>query len=136
MEEKEIKQIEAISEEEIISRLMVEYKAPEKVYLVERLNVPFELKGLTEKEITKIKEQCTYRGVLNANEFDAGLIVAAVTNFKFNNEQLLKHYTVSSAKELVRRILLAGEIVGLTQAILKLSGFGNSVEEVEFIKKK
>lgn len=128
------KQVQQLSEEEILNRLMGEYKAPEKAYFIERLNIPIELKGLTEKEISKLRVQCTYDGKIDNNEFDAALIYASTTNFNWNNEKLLNAHQSSSGKELIRKILLAGEITILTRKVLELSGFTSKINEVELIK--
>lgn len=132
MQEK--KQIQQMSEEEILGKLMGEYTAPRKTYFIDRLQIPIEMKGLTEKEISKLRVQCTYDNKLDSNEFDAALIYASTTNFNWNNEKLLNAHQASSGKELIRKILLAGEITSLTRIVLELSGFTSSVNEVEVIK--
>ena len=55
MQEK--KQIQQMSEEEILGKLMGEYTAPRKTYFIDRLQIPIEMKGLTEKEISKLRVQ-------------------------------------------------------------------------------
>lgn len=135
-------QILNMKEEDILSKLMGTYEVPEATVFIERMGIPVTLKGLSEREISKIRKECTYiRKVkgnkeekLDANEFDAGLIIAATTNFDWNYKQLLDSAKASDGKAFIRKKLLAGEISSLTDKILELSGFGNELEEVEDIK--
>lgn len=127
-------EISKMTEEDILNKLMGEYVAPTKEYLIERLQIPIVMKGLTEKEISKIRVQCIYNNKLDSNEFDAALIYASTTNFNWNNEKLLNAHHASSGKELIRKILLAGEITSLTRIVLELSGFTSSISLVDEIK--
>lgn len=120
-----------MTEEEILNKLIGGCEAPKSTFLLKRLGVQITLKGLTEKEISILKVQCTYDRKLNEDEFNSALILAATTNFNWNNEKLLNAYGASSGKALIGKILLAGEIVNLTRLILELSGFSNSIEKVE-----
>lgn len=132
-----------LKESEIIKKLMGTFEVPEATFVIERLGIPINIKGLTEKEISQIRKDCTYnrkgRGgkieeKLDGNEFDAGLIVAATTNFDWNNKDLLDSAKTSDGKQFIRRKLLAGEISSITDKILELSGFNNELEEAEDIK--
>lgn len=77
-----------MTEEDIINRLMEPDEVPEATYFIERLGIPVTLKGLSEKEINKIKRQCTYtrkeRGKrikeLDDEEFNAALIETATVS--------------------------------------------------------
>lgn len=132
-----------MKEEDILAKLMGDYEVPTGTYPLKRLGIPLSLKGLTEKEISKIRKECTYTRKLrggkteekfDGNEFDAGLIVAATTNFDWNNPKLLDSEKASSGKQYIRKKLLAGEISAVTDKILELSGFNNELEEAEDIK--
>lgn len=136
-------QILSMKEEDILAKLMGTYETPTTTVILDRLGqIPVTLKGLTEKEISNIKKECTYsRKVkgqtiekLNGNEFDAGLIIAATTNFNWNNPKLLDSIKASDGKQFIRKKLLAGEISALTDKILELSGFNSELEEAEDIK--
>ena len=135
-------QILNMKEEDILSKLMGTFETPEATVFIDRMGIPVTLKGLSEKEISKIRKECTYtrkvKGKIeerfDGNEFDAGLIIASTTNFDWNNKQLLDSAKASDAKAFIRKKLLAGEISSLTDKILELSGFGNELEEVEDIK--
>lgn len=136
-------QIINMKENDILSKLMGTFEVPEATFIIDRLGIPVNLKGLTEKEISKIRKECTYtrkgkggkiEEKLDGNEFDAGLIIAATTNFDWNNKELLESSKASDGKQFIRKKLLAGEISLLTDKILELSGFNNELEEVEDIK--
>lgn len=143
MEKMTDEQILNMKESDILSKLMGTFEVPEATFIVERLGIPVNLKGLTEKEISKIRKDCTYsrkgRGgkveeKFDGNEFDAGLIVAATTNFDWNSKDLIDSAKASDGKQFIRKKLLAGEISALTDKILELSGFNSELEEAEDIK--
>jgi Phage XkdN-like protein. len=132
-----------MKEEDILTKLMGTYEVPTATVFIERMGIPVTLKGLSEKEISKIRKDCTYsrkaRGgkieeKFDGNEFDAGLIVAATANFDWNNTKLIDSAKSSDGKQFIRKKLLAGEISSLTDKILELSGFNDELEEVEDIK--
>lgn len=143
MEKVTDEQILNMKEEDILSKLMGSYEVPTATVILDRLGqIPVTLKGLTEKEISKIRKECTYTRKIkgnieekyDSNEFDAGLIVAATTNFDWNNKNLLDSVKASDGKQFIRKKLLAGEISSLTDKILELSGFNSELEEAEDIK--
>lgn len=136
-------QILNMKEEDILAKLMGTYDVPTATVILDRLGqIPVTLKGLTEKEISKIKKDCTYsrkskgktEEKFDGNEFDAGLIIAATTNFNWNDPKLLDSVKASDGKQFIRKKLLAGEISSLTDKILELSGFNSELEEAEDIK--
>ncbi len=135
-------QISIMKEEDIISKLMGTYEVPTVTVALERIGIPLTLKGLSSKEISKIRKECTYprkvKGKIEekfeGSEFDAGLIVAATTNFNWNTQALLDHHKASDAKQLVRKMLLAGEISTITDQIMEVSGYNDDLEELEDIK--
>lgn len=143
MEKTTEQDILGMKEADILAKLTGEYEVPTATIFIERIGIPIKLKGLTEKEISKIRKDCTYQRKikggrveekLDGNEFDAGLIIASTTNFNWGDKQLLDSMKVSDGKQFIRKKLLAGEISSLTDKILELSGFNNEFEEVEDIK--
>lgn len=131
-----------MKEKDILSKLMGEYETPTITVALDRIGIPLTLKGLSSKEISTIRKECTYsRKVkgnieekLNGSEFDAGLIVAATTNFNWKAQELLDHHKASDGKQLVRKLLLAGEISSITSKIMEVSGYNDELEEIEDIK--
>lgn len=135
-------QILNMKEEDILKQLMGEEELPTVTVILDRLKIKLILKGLTEKEISSIRRECSvrkkvrgiYEEKLNSAEFDAGLIVAATTNFNWNNPKLLESKRASDGKQYIRNKLLAGEISNLVSKILDLSGYNDEIEDVEDIK--
>lgn len=132
-----------MKEQDILSKLMGTFEVPEITVVLERLGkIPVTLKGLSSKEISKIRKECTYTRKVKGraeekfegSEFDAGLIVAATTNFKWDEPKLLEAHKASDGKQLVRKLLLAGEISLLTDKIMEVSGYEDELEELDDIK--
>ncbi len=131
-----------MKEKDIVSKLMGTYEIPTVTVALDRLGIPLKLKGLTSKEIGKIRKECTYQVKLknkiedrtDSSEFDAGLVATATTNFDWNAKELLAHHKSSDAKQLIRKMLLAGEIAVITDKIMEISGYSDELEEIEDVK--
>ncbi|WP_315074515.1 phage tail assembly chaperone [uncultured Clostridium sp.] len=131
-----------MKEKDILSKLMGTYEVPTATVLLDRIGIPLKLKGLSSKEISSIRKECTYTRKVkgkfeekfDGSEFDAGLVVAATTNFKWNSKELLDYHKASDAKQLIRKMLLAGEISLITDKIMEVSGYNDDLEEIEDIK--
>ncbi len=131
-----------MKENEIINKLMGTYEAPKVTVILDRLGIPVELKGLTRKEMDRIKKECTRTRKVSGKteekldnaEYDAGIVVGATQNIDWNSPKLLESASVSDGKQFIMRKLLAGEISALASKVLDLSGFGDELEEAEDIK--
>lgn len=131
-----------MKEKDILSKLMNTYEVPTATVILDRIGIPVTLKGLSSKEISTIRKECTYQRKikgnleekLNGSEFDAGLIVAATTNFDWKSPELLDYHKASDGKQLIRKMLLAGEISLITDKIMEVSGYNDELEEIEDIK--
>jgi len=131
--------LEHLSEEEKINRLLSIEDLPEKTVMLDRVQVPVTLKALTGKQVFKIREMCTYRkekkGKVIENfdeeQFNAALVVAATISPNWGDQKLLAKYKASEAEEVVKRILLAGELASLADIVLELSGFYTDLSEVK-----
>lgn len=145
MEKLNDEQIMNMKEKDILAKLMGTFKTPTVTVVVEIEGlgqIPVKLKGLSSKEISKIRKECTYtrkvKGTieekLDGAEFDAGLIFAATTNFNWNDSGLVEYHKSSDGKQLIRKILLAGVISSLTDKIMEVSGYNDELEEIEDIK--
>lgn len=130
----------ASKEEDILAKLMgEEFETPKGKATLERLGIQLELKGLTGDELGRIRKECTrkrkvngkWEEKLNNAEYDAGVIIAATTNFNWNNQKLLSKFEMSDGKQFIIKKLLAGEKNALVEAILQLSGFGEDLEITE-----
>ena len=132
----------AMKEEDILAKLMGTHEVPTAIIEIPRLGIDIELKGLTERQISRIREECTTKkkisgkleSKINNADFDAGIIVIATVNFDWNNKKLVDSVQASDGKAFIRKTLLAGEISFLANKVLELSGFNDELEEKEDIK--
>ncbi|MFL0165595.1 phage tail assembly chaperone [Candidatus Clostridium helianthi] len=142
MKKNEKDEVLAMKEEDILAKLLETHDVPVAIIQVPRLGVEIQLKGLTEKEISRLREECTTKRKINGRnetklnnaDFDAALIVGATTNFNWNNPKLIDPLNLSDGKAYIRKKLLAGEISFLANKVLELSGFNDELEEKEDIK--
>lgn len=131
-----------MTEEDIINKLLEPSDVPERTYALDRLGIQITLKGLSEKEIQRIRKECTtetkHRGQrlkeLNDEEFNAALIEKATVKPNWSDKRLLAALNLSSGREVIKRRMLAGEMVALGDKVMELSGFDDELEEVEGIK--
>lgn len=146
LEEKDLDMTEdemlEMTEDDIINKLLEPTEVPERTYALDRLEIQVTLKGLSEKEIQRIKRECTVtvksRGgrtkELNEEEFNAALIEKATIRPNWSNKKLLDQLGLSSGREVIKRRLLAGEMVALGDKVMELSGFDDELEELDTIK--
>ncbi|MCC3374735.1 hypothetical protein [Cohnella sp. REN36] len=130
---------ETMTEEQMLQRLLDADTLPERTVLLERLGVPVKLRGLTGKQVFSIRERSTERKEkrgqtierLDEELFNVSLIAAATTSPSWGASQLLAKFGASSAEEVIKRILLAGELSALGDVVLDLSGFNTELEDVK-----
>lgn len=128
-----------MTEEDIINKLMEPTEVPKATYFIERVGIPVTLKGLSEKEINRIKRECTYtrkekgRKVkeLDDEEFNAALIESATIKPNWNDNRLLDSLKASDGRQVIRKKFLAGETSAMGDKILELSGFDEDLEEIK-----
>lgn len=128
-----------MSENDIINKLLEPTDVPERTYALERLGIQVTLKGLSEKEIQKLRKECTseskHRGQrikeLNEEEFNAALIEKATVKPNWGDKRLLSALNLSSGREVIKRRLLAGEMVALGDKVMELSGFDDELAEIK-----
>jgi hypothetical protein len=131
-----------MTEDDIIARLMEETPAPEATYSIERLGIQVTLRGLSEREVSRVKKECTHerkvRGAkvkeLDEEEFNAALIEKSTVTPDWNNRKLLDALKASDGRQVIKKKLLAGETSALGDKVLELSGFDDELEEIENIK--
>jgi hypothetical protein len=128
-----------MTEDDIINRLMEPTDVPEATYFIERVGIPVTLKGLSEKDINRIKKECTYtrkeRGKkiekLDDEEFNAALIESATVKPNWNDSRLLDSIKASDGRQFIRKKFLAGETSAMADKVLELSGFDEDLEEIK-----
>lgn len=130
-----------MSEEEILKRLLSSEadETPKKIVMIQRLGIPVTLRGLTGKELRRIREKCTYRKErrgqviekLDEEEFLPAIIVTATVSPNWGHQDLISKYKASGPEEVLKRLLLAGELDALADVVLQLSGFYENVDEIK-----
>ena len=139
MEEKETSLLD-LTDEEILQKLLDVDAVPERTVSLKRLGIPVTIKGLTGKQIFSIRERCTItvsekRGrkhrELDEEAFNSALIAAATVKPNWGDTKLLTKYRASGAEEVIKRLLLAGEMAQLGDLVLEVSEFNTELEEVK-----
>ncbi len=131
--------LEQLTEEQILQRLLGADTLPERAVRLERLDIPVKLRGLTGKQVFSIRERCTERkekrgqtiSHMDEEMFNVSLIAASTVSPNWGNPQLLTKFSASGAEEVIKRILLAGELSALGDVVLDLSGFNTELEDVK-----
>ncbi|MBB6637370.1 phage tail assembly chaperone [Cohnella thailandensis] len=132
-------EFEALTEDQVLERLLAADTVPEKAVLLERLGIPVRLRGLTGKQVFSIRERCTERKEkrgqtierLDEELFNVSLIAASTVSPNWGDSKLLAKFSASGAEEVIKRILLAGELSALGDVVLDLSGFNTELEDVK-----
>lgn len=76
-------------------------------------------------------------GVRNINLFEMQVLTVldGVVEPNLKDKKLLKHFSCITPKELVKKLFLAGEIAELSNVITELSGYDQSEQDEQTIKK-
>ena len=139
MEEKETSLLD-LTDEEILQKLLDVDSVPERTVSLKRLSIPVTIKGLNGKQIFSIRERCTItvsekRGrkhrELDEEAFNSALIAAATVKPNWGDPKLLTKYRASGPEEVIKRLLLAGEMAQLGDLVLEVSEFNTELEEVK-----
>jgi len=128
-----------LNEEQILQRLLDADVIPERTVTIPRLSIPVTLRGLTGKQVFSVKERCTerkeHRGQvterLDEEQFNTALIAAAVVRPNWGDPKLLTKFSASGPEEVIKRVLLAGELAALGDMVLDLSGFNTDLKDVK-----
>ena len=102
------------------------------------LAAPFVVRALTEEMNTKIRKECTRTvrdrtGALtqsfDVNAYTAKMVVYGTVTPDFMNSELCSAYGTVNPEEVPKKMLYFGEYNKLSDAISKLSGFDDDIEE-------
>ena len=136
--------IENMSDDEAIETLLGVGKLPTKTVVIPRLGIPVKIQALTGKQIIQIRKNNTRKvkiegtrlkeDKLDDDNFNAGIIERATLSPKWNDPKLLDKFKSSSGKDVIKRLLLAGEMDSLEEQIFDLSGYNDGIEDIEDIK--
>lgn len=129
-----------LTDEEILQKLLDVDAVPERTVSLKRIGIPVTIKGLTGKQIFSIRERCTItvsekrgrkRRELDEEAFNSALIAAATVKPNWGDPKLMAKYRASGAEEVVKRLLLAGEMAQLGDLVLEVSEFNTELEEIK-----
>jgi len=132
-------EMETLTEEQVLQRLLDADTVPERTVRLERLGIPVRLRGLTGKQVFSIRERCTERREkrgqtverLDEELFNVSLIAASTMTPNWGDAKLLAKYGASGPEEVIKRLLLAGELSALGDVVLDLAGFNTELEDVK-----
>lgn len=96
--------------------------------------VIFKIEALTSAKMEEIQEMAMDETMenINVSELQIMTILEGVKEPNFKSKKLMDKFGVYTPKDLIRKILLPGEIITLYNIIGDLSGFdGGAVEEVK-----
>jgi len=129
--------IDKMTDEDVLQHLLDADSVPEKTYELKRLGIPVTLKGLKSKTVYDLRKRCIIKNNkgeqvdFDMEKFNCLLIAAATVKPKWDHPRLLEKYEASGPEEVVKRILLAGELSSLGDIVLSLSGFDEKLEEIK-----
>ncbi|MBC8530572.1 phage tail assembly chaperone [Gehongia tenuis] len=111
----------------------------EKVVVGERLRdeagnpLAFEIRALTADAFEKVRRASERPGpngpVLDARRFTEYLVIEGVAAPSFRDAEAMAELSCSTPEQYLAKTLLAGEILKLSAAIQRLSGFDTSLDE-------
>ena len=132
---------EEMEEADIITKLLAAdpEHVPTMVVPLKRLGIPVTVKALTGKQVARTRERNTQSiktkkgpvDKLDYENFNIGLIVQASVKPNWNDAKLLEKFRASSGTEVVKRLLLAGEISLLGEAVLDVSGLNIDLDDLK-----
>lgn len=118
-------------------------KMPEKEIEIKRLSellgekVIFKIKAIDGEKYADIQRMSVdYDNMGKIKDIDnfklqVLTIIEGVIDPNFKDRQLLDHYNCATPEDLVKKLLLAGEIADLANEIAALSGFETELEDIK-----
>ena len=94
--------------------------------------LPFKIRNITADEIDDINRLVGD----NKSLADIHVVANCCVEPNFKSVELQNHYGVTSASDLVKKVLLVGEVNTLSVEVLRLSGYGTPFDDlIEYAKK-
>lgn len=115
---------------------MEKFKLPTKKVEIPRLSTLFNgqaiftCRALSSSKYSEIQEAANFDGgnqEINVGEIQMMTVLAGVIEPNFRDKELMEHFKTPTPAELVKKLLLPGEIVTLFNVISDISGFGDDV---------
>lgn len=125
--------------DDVLKALLSVEDKPEKEVYMKRFGVYFRIQALDGDVIDKITERCSYyvgkgnkrEKHIDEEKFGALIIAKACIVPAWEDPALLERYDTKDVSDVIKKRLLAGEIVKLASEILELSGFEEEDDEDE-----
>lgn len=130
-----------MAEADIVAKLLEadSEHLPTVVVPLKRLGIPVTIKALTGKQVFRTRDRHT-RTIQTKNgptdkidyeSYNTDLIVQASVKPRWDDPKLLSKFKASGGSEVIKRLLLAGEIALLGEAVLDVSGFNVSLDDIK-----
>ena len=139
-----------INEKDILDKLFSAAEdTPERTVTIKRIGLSFTLKALKDDRIEKLEKQYTVtkhgpRGQqekeLDRNRYFRALVAESTIaiggdpSVKWDHKSLLDKYKASGPEQVIKKVLLSGEIVQLADVIYEISGHYDRAGEDEELK--
>lgn len=113
----------------------------EKVVISERFkNLPFKVRPLTNDEYAEINKRALKIDGKKVNfdtkKFNVLAAIECTIEPNFRSAEAIKAHKVSTPEQYISKVLLPGEIAALAEKISKISGFNQTVEDIEELKEE
>lgn len=138
---KELEIKEDMEESDIITRLLAASaeEVPTMTIPLKRLGVPVTLKALTGKQVSRCRDHNTTtiktkqgpKEKVDNEGFMIGLISLSTVKPDWGDPKLIDKFHSSSGDEVIKRLLLGGEISLLGEAVLDVSGYNVDLDDVK-----
>lgn len=111
----------------------------EKQVYIQRLNTYFTIKGIDGETFSEIQEEASYytgdganrKKEIDGDKMNWATIAKGCVNPDFKDKRVLEKYGAKTGAEAAKKALYAGEMLLLTQEIMKASGFQTDVNQVK-----
>ncbi|MEG0297624.1 MAG: hypothetical protein RR620_12970 [Clostridium sp.] len=95
----------------------------------------FKIKALTPEQFSELQKQCTKVGkkqkvTFDSKTFNEQLIINYTLEPNFRDAEAIKSAGCVSPEQLLNKVLLAGEVITLSEEISRLSGFDKDLDEI------
>lgn len=138
---KEAEIAEDMTESDAITRLLAvsTEEVPTIVIPLQRLGIQVTLKALTGKQVSRCREHNTTtvktrqgpKEKVDTEGFMISLISLSTVKPNWGDPKLIEKFHSSSGDEVIKRLLLGGEINLLGEAVFEVSGYNVELEDVK-----
>lgn len=114
---------------------LVEEVAVSERFKDEKGIIKFKVKALTNNQFEEIRKKCMTmkkagKVEFNTGKFNNSIVIANTIEPNFKDAESIKKLGCTTPEQYLNKVLLAGEIVELSQQIQKISGFNQDMDEL------